>query len=161
VPSHRGIQLRDQLVILDQLAAMHHCGHQPKIYRPPGEDLGDPRQALTQRNRIPQPPAGPASVDAQRRGDLGDHILVAVDGPVEPLGVVGGRAPRIQLTDRRQLTRAHRVCARAAHVMAPTTPASFALSNMCSSIAGVSDERPAMNTIDADSGGPCLEGVGD
>jgi hypothetical protein len=104
MPGHRGIDLGDQLVILDQLGAIHQRGHQPKIDIPTRKHLGHPRQPLTQGNRIPQPRAGPTTTDPQRRSHLGHHILVPIDGPPEPLGIIVGRPARIQLTNGRQLT---------------------------------------------------------
>lgn len=109
VPGDRGIQLGDQLGIVDQLRAAYHRGHQPKVDVSPRKRFGDPGQPLPQVDRVAQPPAGSSAADAQRRGHLGSHVLVPVDGPVDPVGIVIGRPPRIQLTDCRQLARTHRV----------------------------------------------------
>lgn len=109
MPGDRGVQPGDQLGVLDQLGAVHHRRHQPEIDAALGEDLSDPGQPLTQRDRIVQAPGRAAPTDAQRGRHLGDHVLVSVDRPIETVGVVVRRPTRIQLADRRQLARAVRV----------------------------------------------------
>jgi hypothetical protein len=109
VPGDDRIQLGNQSRVLNQIGARYHRGHQPEVNESAHEDLSHPGQSLSQRDRIAQPCARTTPADTQGRGYFSNDVLVAVDGPVQPIDIVLWRAARVQLADSGQLSRAHRV----------------------------------------------------
>jgi hypothetical protein len=109
VPGDGRIQLGDQEQILNQLGARYHRSNEPEVNESAHEDLSDPRQSLPQCDCIAQPSTRTIPADTQGRGYFGDDVLMAVDGPVQPIDIVLRRASRVQLADSGQLSRAHHV----------------------------------------------------